>query len=61
MKKLGLGLVLVALAVSACDNKLPPSKAPGAEQGAYVASNPVVTAGGTGDFGDARTICRASS
>ena len=32
MKKLGLALILVVLAVSACDNKLPPTKAPGAEQ-----------------------------
>ncbi|WP_202354991.1 hypothetical protein [Mesorhizobium sp. 113-3-3] len=48
MKKLGFGLVLVALAVSACDNKLPPTKAPGAEQSAYVVSNPVVTAGTSG-------------
>lgn len=48
MKKLGLSLVLVALAVSACDNKLPPTKAPGAEQSAYVNGNPVVTAGAPG-------------
>lgn len=44
MKKLGFGLVLVALAVSACDNKLPPTKAPGAEQSSH-ASNPVPNAG----------------
>lgn len=39
MKKLRVGLVLVALA-SACDNKLPPTTAPGGEQS--LASNPVV-------------------
>ena len=48
MKKLRLSLVLVALAVSACDNKLPPTKAPGAEQSAY-ASNPVVNMEPVGD------------
>lgn len=32
MKKLVLILALVALALSACDNKLPPTKAPGADQ-----------------------------
>ncbi|BAB53609.1 msl7943 [Mesorhizobium japonicum MAFF 303099] len=42
MKKLGLALVLLVLAVSACDNKLPPTKAPGAEQSSY-ASNPVMS------------------
>ena len=47
MKKLGFGLVLVALAVSACDNKLPPTKAPGAEQSSH-ASNPVMNAGTVG-------------
>ncbi|AEH89601.1 MULTISPECIES: hypothetical protein [Mesorhizobium] len=46
MKKLRLGLVLVALAVSACDNKLPPTTAPGAEQS--LASNPVVNTGTVG-------------
>ena len=44
MKKLRLSLVLVALAVSACDNKLPPTKAPGAEQSSH-AGNPVMNAG----------------
>jgi hypothetical protein len=38
MKKLRLGFVLVALTVSACDNKLPPTKAPGAEQSPHVAA-----------------------
>lgn len=33
MKKLGPILVLVALALTACDNKLPPTKATGADQG----------------------------
>lgn len=42
MKKLRLGLVLLALTVSACDNRLPPTKALGADQGANVTSNPVV-------------------
>ncbi|MCH4560403.1 hypothetical protein ACVILI_003073 [Mesorhizobium sp. USDA 4775] len=41
MKKLGLALILVVLAVSACDNKLPPTKAPGAEQSSH-ASDPVM-------------------
>ncbi|MGX5830637.1 hypothetical protein [Mesorhizobium sp. 43Arga] len=41
MKKLGLALVLMVLAVSACDNKLPLTKAPGAEQSSY-ASNLVM-------------------
>lgn len=44
MKKLRLGLVLVALTVSACDNKLPPTKAPGAQQSSY-AGNPVTDKG----------------
>lgn len=43
MNKLRFGLVLVALAVSACDNKLPPTKASGAEQ-SFHASNPVTNA-----------------
>lgn len=41
MKKLGLAIILVVLAVSACDNKLPPIKAPGAEQSSH-AGNPVL-------------------
>ena len=48
MKKLRLGLVLVTLIVSACDNKLPPTKAPGAEQSPYPASNAVMNAGTVG-------------
>ncbi|WP_263491497.1 MULTISPECIES: hypothetical protein [unclassified Mesorhizobium] len=32
MKKPGLILALVALALSACDNKLPPTKATGADR-----------------------------
>ncbi|WP_181165965.1 MULTISPECIES: hypothetical protein [unclassified Mesorhizobium] len=32
MKKPVLIFALVALALSACDNKLPPTKAPGADQ-----------------------------
>lgn len=47
MKKLGLVLVLVALTVSACDNKLPPTKAPLAEQSSH-ASNPAMNAGTVG-------------
>lgn len=40
MKKLTLILVLVVLAVSACDNNLPPTKAPGGDQNPQAASNP---------------------
>lgn len=32
MKKIFLALVLIALTVSACDNKLPPTKAHGAAE-----------------------------
>lgn len=41
MKNLGLILALVALALTACDNTLPPTKAIGADQGlaARVANN----------------------
>ncbi|TPN28849.1 hypothetical protein FKO01_20880 [Mesorhizobium sp. B2-3-3] len=53
MKKLRLGLVLVALivsaTVSACDNKLPPTKAPDAGQSPYVAGNSVTKAGSAGN------------
>ncbi|QKD13594.1 hypothetical protein [Mesorhizobium sp. NZP2077] len=53
MKKLGFSLALVALAVSACDNKLPPTKAPAAEQ-SFHASNPAVSAVQSGDSWDVR-------
>ncbi|MGX7872240.1 hypothetical protein ACVDG5_004670 [Mesorhizobium sp. ORM6] len=51
MKKLKSCLVLMVLIVSACDNKLPPTKAPGAEQSPYVAGNSVTDTGivGKGD------------
>lgn len=49
MKKLGLALALVVLAVSACDNKLPPTKAPGAEQSSY-GSNPVMNTESVGQL-----------
>ena len=40
MKKLSLSLLLIILAVSACDNNVPPTKAPAAEN-PHAAGNPV--------------------
>ncbi|WP_155765442.1 hypothetical protein [Mesorhizobium erdmanii] len=47
MKKLRSGLILLALIVSACDNRLPPTKAAGTEQSGH-ASIPVMDAGTVG-------------